>query len=673
MTAINLKGLRGKVPRIAARMLKPNYATEALNCKFQGGRLEPYKGPALVHTSSLKALKTLFRYRRAGLDYWMVWNNVVDAVRSPAAQDPYDRVYYTGDGEPRVATFMGALAGVGPYPTEFNVLGVYFSPSTYAGFTVGSVTGGAAPVVTRSYIYTFVTQHGEESPPCEKPAIFNGNVTGTWNLAGMELPPQNNGVVTGATSLAGGIVRLTVDTSRGLARYEQIEVLGVNGMTDVNRLLTIHDIPDSTHIDVALQTSQVFAASPDGLWKRRAPHNLTNMKRRIYRSVGTNRDFKFVTEIPATQQTYADAVLDANLGAACPTLFSWGPPKNLHSVRVLANGSLGGIAGNEVCFSEPGKPYSWPLDNRYAFAGAGIATASVGNSLIVLTDSYPLVVTATDPAQASVAKLPVYAPCVSKRGAVDAGDGAIYPSHDGLWFVGPSGAKLLTEDIYRMEQWQDILPSTFIAAIQNGRYYAVHQRKGVNERSYMLVYDRLDPDCVVEIDDFFDTLYFNPYDGKLYVVRDDKVYEWDADDNNRYTMFWQSAEFQMAKPVNFIAAQVHGEYEDLAPPDLLGEDYNRAVLQDANNVMGAFGDESGLYAWGGTNLLDVAQVTTNRVQFNLLRDGHMAYTKDLASSDPFRCPGGKRAEIYQVQIRASLPIESTTVAQSMSELGRTSE
>jgi hypothetical protein len=441
-------------------------------------------------------------------------------------------------------------------------------------------------------------------------------------------------------------------------------------MTDLNTLLTVTNVPDATHVDVTLTTGQTYTSG--GAWARRAAHNTTGMKRRIYRTVGTNTDYKYVAEIDATTTTYADSITSTNLGAACPTLNSWTPPKNLHSIRALANGALGGIAGNEICFSEPGKPHSWPLGNRYAFAGTGIATVAVGNSLIVLTDSFPILATATDPSQVSPSKMGVYAPCVSKAAVADAGDGAIYPSHDGLYSVGPGGVQLLTAGIYRLEQWQAMKPTTMVATFHAGRYYAVHER-GEDLPRYMMVYDRLDPDCVVEIDDAFDAIYANHFDGLLYAVKGQKVYQWDVDDTNRYLMFWQSAEFQFGPPVSFTAAQVQAEYEQIVPPDPSVLANNLALAANANNILGAWGTESGILPFGATNLLDVLTETENRVQFNLLKDGVVVFTQDLAGSQPFRVPAGERGEVYSVQVVASIPVHSATVAQSMRELGRASE
>lgn len=671
MTALNIKAFRGKTPYKSARLLDGNVATEALNCRVHSGALQPIKGSALVTVLS-QAARTIWRYRHAGSDYWLQWPVVVDVVRSPTAQDPYERIYFTGDGEPRMSTFDSVIGtGFAALPQAWFVLGVYFSPKAYTGFSVASVTGGAVPVVSRAYVYTFVTQLGEESAPCESPALFSGNQSGTWNLAGMELPPANTGTVTGIANLGGGLCRVTTSDTKGLQRYEQLVFNSVAGMTDINGIIVVvNQVIDATHFDVVFTTALVYTAG--GAWGRRAPHNLTGMRRRIYRSEGTNTDYKFVAEQDATITTFADTVLPTLLGAACPTLLSSPPPKNLHSTRVLANGALAGIAGNQLCFSEPYKPYSWPQANRWAFAGTGVALVSVGNSCVVLTDSYPILAVATDPSQVSMSKMTTKAPCLAKTSVVDAGDGAIFAGPDGLYFASPSGVVLLTKDIYRQEEWLKINPSTFVAAYYGNRYYATHTAEDGAGRVW--IFDRLDGDGITEINDAFDTLLANDYDGRFYGAKGTQLYLLDEDDSNRYVMFWQSAEFQMGQPMRFLAGQVHADYAQIVPVDTSLSAANVSLALNADNVLGTWGTtESGIEPFGSTNLFTPTAQTANRVQLNLLKDRVVVYARDLSSSAPFRLPSIARGEVFQIQIVASIPVYSATVAESMRELGATSQ
>ncbi|MDV7391413.1 hypothetical protein RZS08_08680, partial [Arthrospira platensis SPKY1] len=199
------------------------------------------------------------------------------------------------------------------------------------------------------------------------------------------------------------------------------------------------------------------------------------MTKRIYRSAGTAGQFLFVDEIPVAQTTYADTKATTALGESLATLNTLPPPKNLTNLISLPNGCLVGLAGNELCFSDPYMPYSWPMGNRYSFSGRGVAIVAAGNSVIVLTDSFPILFAGSDPEAMSPAVMETYAPCVSKRGMVDVGGGCLYPSFDGLWIAAPGRVENLTKRLYREEEWSRLGPSSFDAAFHDGQYYAYFQ------------------------------------------------------------------------------------------------------------------------------------------------------------------------------------------------------
>jgi hypothetical protein len=499
MATINVKAIRGKVPRVSERLLQGNFATEALNCKLTSGRLDPLRGLSLVHTSLASSIATMYRYRFGALDNWLVWKRPVDVVKSPTAQEALGRFYFTGDGEPRMSAFVPAIAGGGPFPAAWYVLGVYVP--TVAP-TLGH-TGGAAANEDRAYAFAFVTAMGEEgglSPATVHTAPSDAT---SWDLSALEAVPPNSGTISNAATVASGVVEVTLDTVRGLAVYEEITFSGVAGMTSLNGTFQITSVNTSTNkVRVALTTAQIYSAAADA-WTRTAPHNTTAMKRRIYRSVGTNPDWKMVVEQDAALTTFTDNIASTALGNG-PTvaLDSLPPPKNGHSIVELANGALALVAGNELCMTEQYKPHSWPLSNRYAFAGLGVALSAAGNSLIVLTDGFPVLATATVPEAASLAKMEkTYAPCISKAGVVDTGDGCLFPSHEGLWYATPGGAMKITEPTYRKDEWQALKPATFKAAFFDGCYYAMHDAADGDLQGRIWVLDTSQADSVSEVDE----------------------------------------------------------------------------------------------------------------------------------------------------------------------------
>lgn len=669
MAAVNIKAFRGAVPRIGSRLLQPNQADVADNCKLTSGNLEPLKGLQLVHTSQLADIQTAY-FWRAVLDSRvedniLVWNSDVDIVKSLIPNDPLQRFYFSSDAfEPRISTYPLAINTL-PYPTAWYALGV-FAPSIAP--TVG-VTGGSGTLESRAYAYTFVTALGEESPPSPPSAVTDGYPDGTWSLSALQAAPPNTGTVSAATSIGGQQVRVTLDTTFGLSQFDMITFASVGGMTSLNGTFRIQALgPAANTLVVNLDTAQTYTTA--GSWSKAAPHNTASMVKRIYRTVGTGGDFLFVAEIPVANTTYTDAVAADDLGEILPTADSLLPPKNLVSLTSLPNGCLAGISGNELCFSDPYLPYSWPLRNRYTFSGVGVDIVSAGNSVIVLTDTSPILFTGSDPEAMSPSAMQTYAPCATKRGVVDVGGGCMYPSFDGLWIVAPGRVEKLTAKLYREEEWRELNPASFVAGFADGQYYAKYNYENT---SFIWVFDTAENDSVIRVDQNASHLLRNDVDGELYVALNNKVFRWDTNANQRYTSDWISSEMQMPRPLNFSVAQVHGAFNVIQPPDTSILDFNETIFGNVDLVSGELNGNSVLeLSVNGSNLREFTPQTESKAQFTLYVDGAPVYTQGVNSSEPFRLPAGFRAEAYQIGLTTSIPIYNVTVAESVAELAQAS-
>jgi len=163
---------RGEVPILDPRLLPENNAQVARNLDLKRGTLKPHKGVALA--SSLPAIAdpaTLWRYDEGnnGAGYWFSWGNQydVDVVRSPIASDAYARVYWTGQGAPKMGSIAQLTAGTAPYPSAWFQMGVpapESAPSVAAPADRGTVPDTA---IETAYVVTLVTEFGEEGPPSD--------------------------------------------------------------------------------------------------------------------------------------------------------------------------------------------------------------------------------------------------------------------------------------------------------------------------------------------------------------------------------------------------------------------------------------------------------------------------------------------------------------------------
>jgi hypothetical protein len=682
MAALNFKAFRAAVPRSGERLQSRNFAKFARNIKITSGNIVPLRGMLPSGKTELTGTKTLARYRVVGeqavSDNWLVFDSDVDVVPSPLKDNAKGLVYWTSeDFDPRMSIFEKVVSGPGPYPADWYALGI---PNPIVTPTIASVSGGSGSTVSRYYTYTYVTPLGEESGPSAASAIVSGYGNGTWNITMNGVAPPNTGVVSVAALLPTGYVRFTLDTIFGIQKGTRIRVAGITQVSadpaetlmNGDHTVTAVDATNKT-VDVYLPNQVAPSSVAGASWERVAKFNTVGMTKRIYRAAGTEAVPKFVAEVPVAQMTYADTIADTALGSLCEALSNLPAPATLHAAISLPNGCLVGIADNELCFSDPYKPYAWPDNNRYSFSGRGVALAAAGNSVILMTDSYPVLYIGSDPAAMSPSTMETYAPCVSKRGVVRVGGGAIYPSNDGLWLVSPASVNLLTRALYRLDEWSALNPTSFDAEYHDGQYFATHTPAGETERK-ILVLDIGELDSAVTVDDYADALLRNDYDGHMYVVKDGDIRKWDADDARRYVTEWTSVEVQLDQPRNFSHAQVHGDFSQVVPQDTSVLDSNTALMEAGPDAVNGHlnGDQFAELELNGSYLQEYYPPTPRTVQFVLFDGDTPIYSRQVTSSRPFRLPSGLKYETVRVGVNTSVPVYSVTIAESTEELAEAS-
>lgn len=174
MAAIKLARFAGEQPRIVPRLLPPTGAQRAINARLDNGALTPYRGSSSI--SSIEGsgpFATILFYN----DEWLAFSSLVHAATGPVATD---RLYYTGDGAPKLR--------VGDDIYDLALSAPTASPTATLG---GS---GSGDVITRSYVYTFVTAYGEESepsPPSNDVAWQSGRTT---TLSAIQAHPSGRNI-----------------------------------------------------------------------------------------------------------------------------------------------------------------------------------------------------------------------------------------------------------------------------------------------------------------------------------------------------------------------------------------------------------------------------------------------------------------------------------------------
>lgn len=168
MPAIKLTGFSGEQPRIIPRLMPETAAQAATNCRLDDGALTPFQKSSFVADIGTADAKTIYKHGNE----WLSWATKVDAAPGPVADD---RLYYTGDGKPKMRVGGDVYDLAVPRPT---------TPLTA---TLGGA--GSGDVITRLYVYTWVTVFGEESEPCPASNEINWQPGNSVTLSGFASPP----------------------------------------------------------------------------------------------------------------------------------------------------------------------------------------------------------------------------------------------------------------------------------------------------------------------------------------------------------------------------------------------------------------------------------------------------------------------------------------------------
>lgn len=174
MPALRFAQFSGEIPRLLSRLLPDTGAQQAENVRLDDGGLTPVRKMRKEYIfSGISNIQTIYKF---GSD-WLAWNTVVNAVPGPVAAD---RLYYTGDGAPKMRVGSTIYPLAVPYPT--------------AALTASMTGTGTGDVITRLYVYTWVTDFGEESEPNPISADVLWQAGKTVTLAGFQATPTGRNI-----------------------------------------------------------------------------------------------------------------------------------------------------------------------------------------------------------------------------------------------------------------------------------------------------------------------------------------------------------------------------------------------------------------------------------------------------------------------------------------------
>lgn len=361
----------------------------------------------------------------------------------------------------------------------------------------------------------------------------------------------------------------------------------------------------------AMVTIGALAAPPSGAY------GITQMC--IYRTeAGTAGDasFFFLREIASTSTGTTDDNRD--LGEVMPTTTWLTPDASMTWLTGLWNGMMAGITGRAVRFCEAYTYYAWPISYEILPTNAKpVALATFGQTLVMLTDGNPSVITGGSPESMDEQPAEFYQACIAPLSAVSMGHGVAWASPDGLAYVGNGGPRLLTAGIMTREDWQALNPSTIQGCMYEGRYFGFYQG------AKCFVIDPSNPQGMTFLDFGADAVHVDALQDALFILDGVNIQKFDA--GAAKTATFKSKVFHQTRPVSaFACAEVVGE-----------------------------------------------QTAGNPASFKLYVDGVLKHAQSVTSTSPFRLPAGYYGQDFQIEVSTTSSIQGVAMAHSMAELAST--
>jgi len=462
-----------------------------------------------------------------------------------------------------------------PSATSFTIASAGPKTSTIT-VTTGKVNL-AGVVQSRKYVYTWLTPWGEESIPSEPSDAVYVREGQTITVSGLPTAkPSGNNFVRGFR-----LYRTVVSASAGTQYFLLKTIYFSNPLTFAARaanLATVkfqhpHNLAIGNRIKI---TGTAFGGTPDTSFNVTdgTVASVVDKYTITYTSAGSNKAntatsagtlFWDVTEPGETTYRYYESSTftdDFNVNGlvfTLDTLYADAPDANMQGLVMAHNNILVGFVQNEVCFSDPGRPWSWPLRYRIVVEHKIVAVAAVGGAIYVLTTDYPYRIYGDTPDVMTATRFDVPMPCTSKRGVVNMGYGVLYPSYGGIALIASdTGTVLATKSIHDRDTWVEACdPSTIVAEFYNNKYFMSHATGS-------MVFERDDQigGVMVTIPTKFNAAYYDARYNKFYYVTADsgELYEWDADGQPLLATEWKSKVFVNKEYTNLGAARVVADF-----------------------------------------------------------------------------------------------------------------
>jgi hypothetical protein len=179
MAKLKLIGFVGENPKVIPRLLSDMGAQEAFNVRLDDGGLTPIRKHKFAYefpSGAALNFRTIYRWN----EQWFGYNGDVYLAPGPVATE---RLYIMGDGAPKM------YANGAYYPLAVP------RPAVKLGATLNGAPAANSSISTRLYVFTWVTQFGEESEPSIVTDDVNWSPGQSVTLSGFPGVPAGRGII----------------------------------------------------------------------------------------------------------------------------------------------------------------------------------------------------------------------------------------------------------------------------------------------------------------------------------------------------------------------------------------------------------------------------------------------------------------------------------------------
>lgn len=626
MAAIRFKDFQGVVPRLGDRALAANQAVTAAYAKLWSKELRSWYSRAKVSTptnAGNNPILSIYRYGENATPYWVCSNADANFARGPIAGDTVERTYISQGSTaiPKVIV-TSQVTSDALIPATATPLGM---PIPTTDPVVASVVGGTTPQDTRSYVYTYVADTGEEGPPSNPTVPQLGNTNATWTVTLPTTAPTVNGTARGDITL----VRLyRTNTGTTGTNYQRVADVAIAASTYADTIIPSalgEILPTEADWYPPPSTLAGLIALPGGVLAGFTGNEL------CFSAPG----YPYLWPLSYRQTTDFPIVAIGNFGTTVVVATTGNPYLAIGTTPAAV--SMSRLPEKRPCLSkrslvssEHGVSYATP-DGYYVIGPGGS---------YMLTEKLM-----THDEWQTYKPLTMHAAVLDGRFFIFYDNGVVGGYLDGAGFIiDPAGSPssgstplMTTLSFYAYAQYSDYKTGTLWLATQVGGIYQIDQWEGGNT-----------------------TL--------------------------QYT--WKSGEVPTAKPINFSFGQIFATYTlssaaqaALAAANAAAEARNTTEVNNTttNNPLngtptptvppyqtvgigGGVGAASlGQIAVGG-NILESLTSDENAISFQLYGDGELKYSITTSSKEPFRLPGGFMSDIWSVVISGTIPVKEVVIA-----------